>query len=236
MQYVKIKQAIEEQIESGLLTPKQKLPSERALAESFDTTRVTLREALAVLESEGTIYREDRRGWFIAPVPLAYDPARAFDFLVLAQSQQREAKIHVVSAKMMLANKQAASVLELPPFSQVYCLQRVYWLDERPVSYVTHYVRADKFEKFLEHELSDSLSNIYRQHYQKSYHQVQFRLGASSLFDDLAQALRATSGSPATLIETVNYSESGEKLDCSFEYWRQDAICVESTIDVINFG
>ncbi|MFA0071123.1 GntR family transcriptional regulator, partial [Vibrio breoganii] len=35
MQYVKIKDVIVEQIESGMLTPRQKLPAERKLAESF---------------------------------------------------------------------------------------------------------------------------------------------------------------------------------------------------------
>lgn len=74
MQYVEIKIAVEEQIESGLLPPGQKLPPERKLAESFNTTRVTLREALSLLEIEGKIYREDRRGWFISPPPLSYDP------------------------------------------------------------------------------------------------------------------------------------------------------------------
>ncbi len=49
MQYVKIKDSIVEQIEAGMLSPRQKLPAERKLAESFDTTRVTLREALSLL-------------------------------------------------------------------------------------------------------------------------------------------------------------------------------------------
>ncbi|TQP55017.1 GntR family transcriptional regulator, partial [Vibrio cholerae] len=37
MQYVKIKDAIVEQIDAGMLMPRQKLPAERKLAESFDT-------------------------------------------------------------------------------------------------------------------------------------------------------------------------------------------------------
>ena len=44
-----------------------RLPSERQLSEEYSTTRITLREALALLESRGEIYRELRRGWFIAP-------------------------------------------------------------------------------------------------------------------------------------------------------------------------
>ena len=39
--------ALQEQIEHGLLAPGGKLPAERKLSEVFDTTRITLREALA---------------------------------------------------------------------------------------------------------------------------------------------------------------------------------------------
>lgn len=59
MQYIEIKESIVEQIASGVLLAGQKLPSERQLAESFNTTRVTLREALSILETNGLIYRED---------------------------------------------------------------------------------------------------------------------------------------------------------------------------------
>lgn len=92
MQYVKIKDSIVEQIEAGMLSPRQKLPAERKLAESFDTTRVTLREALSLLEAEGRIYREDRRGWFISPEPLRYDPTQTLNFPNMAKAQNRVQK------------------------------------------------------------------------------------------------------------------------------------------------
>ncbi len=82
MQYVKIKDAIVEQIDAGMLMPRQKLPAERKLAESFDTTRVTLREALSLLEAEGKIYREDRRGWFISPRLYAMTPLKRSTLLI----------------------------------------------------------------------------------------------------------------------------------------------------------
>ncbi len=99
MQYVKIKDSIVEQIEAGMLSPRQKLPAERKLAESFDTTRVTLREALSLLEAEGRIYREDRRGWFISPEPLRYDPTQTLNFPNMAKAQNRVPKTELVAAK-----------------------------------------------------------------------------------------------------------------------------------------
>lgn len=169
MQYVKIKDSIVEQIEAGMLAPRQKLPAERKLAESFDTTRVTLREALSLLEAEGRIYREDRRGWFISPVPLRYDPTQTLNFTNMALAQNRVPKTQLLGAKAILANKVAARLLNLQPFSDVFRVDRVRYLEDRPVVYVTNYVRPELFPNLLDHDLSNSLTDIYREHFGVSY-------------------------------------------------------------------
>ena len=228
MQYVKIKDSIVEQIESGLLSPRQKLPAERKLAESFDTTRVTLREALSVLEAEGRIYREDRRGWFISPEPLQYDPTQTLNFPNMAKAQNRVPKTEIVSAKGILANKQAARLLNLQPFSDVYRVDRVRYLEERPVVYVVNYVRPELFPNLLDFDLSNSLMDIYREHFGVTYQKIRYRISTSTLLGETAQALRATSGAPAMVVERVNYNQHGELFDCDIGYWCHDAISIES--------
>ncbi|RTZ18079.1 phosphonate utilization transcriptional regulator PhnR [Vibrio aquaticus] len=232
MQYVKIKDSIIEQVESGMLSPRQKLPAERKLAESFDTTRVTLREALSLLEAEGSIYREDRRGWFISPEPLKYDPTQVVSFPSLAKAQNRTPKTELVATKSIIANKQATRLLELPPFSDVYRVDRVRYLEDRPVVHVTHYLRPDVFPNLLAYDLSGSLTDIYREQYDVKYHKVRYRISTSSLLGEEAQALRATSGTPAMVIERVGYNEQGLPIGCDIEYWRHDAISIESMAEI----
>lgn len=232
MQYVKIKDAVIEQIESGLLLPSQKLPSERQLAESFHTTRVTLREALSLLETEGKVYREDRRGWFISPEPLIYDLTQACDFTAMALAQQRKPETKVIAAKSMLADKQASTRLKLEPFSQVYRIERIRYLEGRPVAFVTHYVSPKLFPDLLKHDLQTPLIDIYRESYDQEYKQVRYRITVSSFTETAAQVLHATAGGPATLIEKTRYSQDGILLDCAFELWRHDAMSIESMIDL----
>lgn len=232
MQYVKIKNAIVEQIDSGLLLPRQKLPAERKLAESFDTTRVTLREALSLLEAEGRIFREDRRGWFISPAPLRYDPTQALNFTNRALSQNRQPKTELIAAKGGLADKQATRLLNLPPFSDVYRVDRVRYLEDRPVSYVTSYIRPEFFPNLLDFELSTSLTDIYRDHFGVACHRVRYRISTSSLLGEMAQALRATSGTPTLVVERINYNQAGEQIDGHIEYWRHDAMSIESLAEL----
>ncbi|MBY8035375.1 phosphonate utilization transcriptional regulator PhnR [Vibrio fluvialis] len=228
MQYVKIKDAIVEQIDAGMLTPRQKLPAERKLAESFDTTRVTLREALSLLEAERKIYREDRRGWFISPETLRYDPSQTLNFTNMALAQNRQPKTELVSAKSVIANKQATKLLNLKPFSDVYRVDRVRYLENRPVVYVTNYIRPELFPNLLDFDLSNSLTDIYREHFGTQYQTIRYRITTSSLLGETAQALRATAGTPAMVVERVNYNQNGDLIDCDIEYWRHDAISIES--------
>lgn len=232
MQYVKIKDVIVEQIDSGMLQPRQKLPSERKLAESFGTTRVTLREALSLLESEGKLYREDRRGWFIAPEPLRYDPTQTLNFTGMALAQGRKPKTELLAAKAMLASKQASQLLSLAPFSDVYRVDRVRYLEDRPVVFVTNFIRPELFPNLLDFDLSLSLTDIYREQFGVVYQKTRYRIGTTSLLGETAAALRATSGAPAMVVERTNYNPAGDLIDCDIEYWRHDAISIESVAEL----
>ncbi|MFQ5458544.1 MAG: GntR family transcriptional regulator, partial [Myxococcota bacterium] len=84
-------------IEVGTLAPGTKLPSERALAEEFSLTRVTVRQALIRMEAEGLIFREERRGWFVSPPRVRYDPTANTSFTESITEQGRVAGTTVLS-------------------------------------------------------------------------------------------------------------------------------------------
>ncbi|GAD90565.1 putative GntR family transcriptional regulator [Vibrio halioticoli NBRC 102217] len=234
MQYVKIKDVIVEQIESGQLSPRQKLPAERKLAELFDTTRVTLREALSLLEAEGRIYREDRRGWFISPAPLRYDPTLALNFADMAKLQNREPLTELISAKSVLADKHVSALLGLPAFSDVFQVERVRYLEQRPVVFVKNYVIPALTPTLLDCDLSSSLTDIYREQFGVRYSEIRYRVSTTSLFGNVAQKLRATAGTPAMLVQRLNYDKHAGLIDCDLEYWRHDAICIESASKLLD--
>lgn len=94
--------------------------------------------------------------------------------------------------------------------------------------YVTNYIRPELFPNLLDHDLSKSLTDIYREHFGVVYQTIRYRVSTTSLLGETAQALRATSGSPAMVVERINYNQDGELIDCDIEYWRHDAISIES--------
>ncbi|KJZ13519.1 MAG: phosphonate utilization transcriptional regulator PhnR [Marinomonas sp.] len=233
MQYLKIMESINEQIEAGLLAPGSKFPAERKLAETFNTSRVTLREALSLLESDGKIFREDRRGWFVSPTALAYDPTNTDNFKTMAIKAKREPRSELLSAELLPCPRDAAKLLGVEAFTQVYKLERLRFLDNRPVAVTINYVIAEYFPELQEKDFIASLTHTYKEDYDILYSQTRYHIRTSSLQGEIAQALRATSGSPAMLVERVNHDQNGRLIDCDLEYWRHDAINIQSVATLI---
>ncbi len=63
--YIKIVDAIHAHIRTNGLKPGDKLPSEREMAESFRTSRNSVREALRVMENQGMLEVKTGRGTFL---------------------------------------------------------------------------------------------------------------------------------------------------------------------------
>ena len=225
-QYQIIRSALSEQIETGALGAGSKLPSERQLSEMFGTTRITLREALSSLEADGLVYREDRRGWFISPERIEYDPTVNSNFHAMVKKQGRTPGTQLISAQIVPATSKVQKLLELPPLAPVIRLQRIRSVDQRKVLYVENYINPAFFTNLLDYDLSKSLSDIYLEHFDIRYSQVHFRLYPVGLHDNAAANLKVTSGSSGMLVNRINRDQYGRIIDCDFEYWRQDAVVI----------
>ena len=221
-----IAQALREQIEQGGLASGSKLPAERVLSERFATTRITLREALGQLEASGLIYREERRGWFVSPPRIAYNPLNVTHFHAMVRSQGREPATELIEARQLLAPACVGQLLELPAFSSVYQIRRARRVDGRLVLYVEHYLNAEIFAGILEHDLTASLTELYESRYGIHYGRARFEMLPTALHAEAAQALKVAAGSPALQITRINRDQHGRIIDCDLEYWRHDAIAV----------
>ncbi|MGH8353736.1 MAG: UTRA domain-containing protein [Pseudomonas sp.] len=218
--------ALEEQIEHGLLPPGGKLPAERKLSELFTTTRITLREALGQLEAQGLIYREERRGWFVSPPRLAYNPLVRSHFHAMVGEQGRVPATEVISARLLPASAEICELLELPALSSVIQIRRARRIDGRLVLYVEHYLNPAYFPGILDFDLTRSLTDLYASHYDIHYGRVRFDMVPTALQAEAAAALRVAVGGPALRITRLNRDQHGRLIDCDLEFWRHDAIHV----------
>ncbi len=77
--YKSLAAELRREIYSGVLKPGERLPSKRMLAEEKKLSMMTISGALELLEAEGCIYTEQRRGCFVSPDIIV--PTRSFSEL-----------------------------------------------------------------------------------------------------------------------------------------------------------
>ncbi|GGR91743.1 GntR family transcriptional regulator [Deinococcus sedimenti] len=137
--YVQVAQGLTQRIDSGQLRPGSALPAERDLAAHLGVSRVTIRQALALLAQQGLLTRRHGSGTFVTPPPRPGDlPARTLGLLssfsedVRSRGQQPGARI--ISFERTRPTPQEAMSLAVSPSETVYRLRRLRTADGEPLA------------------------------------------------------------------------------------------------------
>ncbi|HHF3230503.1 TPA: UTRA domain-containing protein [Vibrio diabolicus] len=222
----KIRSSLKQQILSGIMSEGQKLPSERELSELFSTTRITIKDALVSLETEGLIYREERRGWYVSPERICYNPLSRSHFHQMIREQHRIAETKLLNVRSEMAAGEYAKSLEVERITPIYVIERLRFIDGRAVLFVENVLKAALFEGILSENLTMSLTGIYREKYGYETKRSRFDVIPTSAPAHVAKALNLAEGQPVLKIRRVNYKQDGKLMDCEFEYWRPDAVII----------
>ncbi|EIK94632.1 putative transcriptional regulator [Pseudomonas sp. M47T1] len=230
-QYLRISDQLAEDIAHGRLAPGERLATERDMAEHFGCTRVTLRQALQRLEAQGTLYRGHRRGWFVAPTPIRYDPTRITGFMEYVSAQGREPRTECLLAEQRPAGAWLAQRMGIGAQDLVFYLQRRRWVDARPVLLETNVLNPSWCPGLLEHRLDGSLTALLREHYGQQQARSQINLKPCLLDEGQSAELEIASGSSGLYLERVCFAQDGSIVEFDREFWRPDAVEVTLSID-----
>lgn len=229
--FKKIKEVLRDQIFGKLLLPLQKLPSERELSELFSITRISVKSALDSLETEGLIYREDRRGWFVSPPRVRYNPLSRCHFHQMITEQQRIAETKLIDVRTVMAPSDIAKELELTELTNIHIIERLRYIDGRAALFVENCLISHWFPDILSENLAQSLTTLYRDKYGFTTSRSHFDFIPTSAPEHVAHALNIRPGQQILKICRVNYNQDNHLIDCEFEYWRPDAVMISIDSD-----
>ncbi|MET7766776.1 GntR family transcriptional regulator, partial [Streptomyces sp. NPDC005393] len=147
-----IADALREAIDKGRFREGDKLPSETELVEHFGVSRMTVRNALSLLQQEGLAVSEHGKGVFVRPRPpvrrLASDrfARRHRDqgksaFTVEAEAAGSRPEVDGLEVKEERPSPDISARLGSP--RKVLARRRRYLLDGRPVEFATSYLPLD---------------------------------------------------------------------------------------------
>lgn len=228
--YLKLRDRIANDIRTGDLLPHTRLPSERVLADAHDTTRVTARLALSQLEAEGKIYRSNRRGWFVSPERLIYNPTYDYSFTDYVSAQNRVPKTETLSVDMTQVTTWLSERTGLAVDQPIVHLRRRRYIDNRPVLVENIYLDPGRLPGIETYDFNRSLWKLLRERYGVELTQKRIQMYPTALVDPQAEALGVSAGTAGLYVNRASRDGAGHFIEFDEEFWLHDTLCI--SVDV----
>ena len=176
--YIRIHDALKKKIDDGFWEISQRLPSERDLADDYEVSRMTLRQAITLLVEEGILERRVGSGTYVASHRVQEKMRGTTSFTEIVRSQGKTPSSQVVSYQRKPANETEIQQLQLKTSDYVVRMERVRYADNMPLVFevasipeklIREFKREDITEHFFQtltdngYEIGKSQQTIYDQ-------------------------------------------------------------------------
>jgi GntR family transcriptional regulator len=229
--YVKIREALRQEITDGTLQRGEKILSEDLLAEKYNVSRMTVRQGIADLIDEGYLYRRHGVGTFVAFPHVERDHSRLTNFFEISESKGIHAWARVLSVDVIPAKQRVAKALDLGEGEKVIRIQTLRFTDIGPVTVHDAHVPYKLFAHFIEENLEvQRLWSLFEQCGYKVKRAVQ-RLEARDAGPELARLLQVDECTPILYKERTVYAEDGTPVEFTYCYNRGDMYSLTVTLE-----
>jgi GntR family transcriptional regulator len=217
-------QHIRRQIETGRYAGGERLPSESELAESFELSRLPVRQAMAKLADEGLVERKQGVGTFVTPRKLAVQ----HDLSLSSSWRERfEQEGHASSSALLESAQQATLPAEMAsrvaaaeavgPFA---FLKRVHHVDDQPIGTTESWVPVALAPGLADGPLDGgSLSVTLQNKYGLAAATVESSLETVLATAADAQLLDTVADVPLFVVAAVSRLKNSELLEISRTVW-----------------
>lgn len=227
--YLQIAENFITRIDAGELHVGDKLPTERELSEQLNVNRLTIRQALGVLESQGLITRRQGSGTYIAQPKIEHPTSRFFWFTRQMKITGRTPGARLIFFEREVANTVTARELNLSLSAPVYHCNRLRLVNQAPVLLENFYLPGDVFPNMEQHDLNErSLYEIMDTEYGVKVTRLRFSLETAPATEYEAAHLGINPGAPIFLERRVTADQNGRIVEFAKDIYRGDRIVFTS--------
>ena len=218
--YYTVKRHLLEIIEE--LPPGAALPTERVLTVELETSRTTVRQALAELVGDGKLVRRQGSGTFVA------EPKISWPLLMSSFTEQAAANGFVASAKLLAAERvraddRIAERLGLRPGAAVFRLERLRYTDDIPMAVETSHLPAARFPGLAkELQQTSSLYRALKERYGVVPVTAEETIETAAASPREAELLNCDTGAPMLVLSRHSFDADGVPVEWVKSWYRGD--------------
>jgi GntR family transcriptional regulator len=221
--YYQIAASLRDQIESGKLVPGSRLPPERELSELLGVNRMTLRQALQVLEGQGLLIRRQGDGTYVSDPKIERQAGRLFSFTRGMERRGFKPGAKVIAFTQRPVEPYIAVHLKLPVSAPVYDILRLRSINEEPVMLERYTIAVARFPDLDQHDSTDrSLYEILEKEYGVSITQARQSLEPVIAAEYEAALLGIGPGAPLMLERRISFDRNNQPVEYGKDLYRGD--------------
>ena len=218
--YYKLKELLVELIQQ--LPPGSPLPPERALAEKYETSRTTVRQALAELVVEGRLQRIQGKGTFVAKPKVAQE-LQLVSYTEDMRHHGLRPETRILEIGYVSADERMATLLGIRPGGRVLRIHRLRLADGEAMSIDTSPLPARRFpglrrELPSHRSLYETLATAYDVHLTEAEETIETVLATPHD----AQLLSVDVGLPLLLLSRHAFDTTGQPVEWAQSLYRGD--------------
>ncbi|MFS0775332.1 GntR family transcriptional regulator [Neobacillus sp. 3P2-tot-E-2] len=206
--YHQLEEYIKQQIENGLLVEEAVIPSEREYAQTFQISRMTVRQAINNLVSEGYLKRQKGRGTFVNKKKVEQELQGMTSFTEDMLSRGMSPSSTLLSFQIIPADIKTAIDLRIEENDYVYKIKRIRLADSAPMALETAYIPVELVPGLTEENSNLSLYQYIEEHLSLSISEATQEIEASIASSHDAEPLGINIGDPILLIERISYLQN----------------------------
>lgn len=218
--YYQLKNIILKKIGEGEYAPGSLIPSERDLGESLNISRMTVRQALNQLVSEGVLYREKGKGTFVSKGKIQQNNIMSFSDTVRQKGLMPSTEI--IAFQKELERYDIKEILEIGRDEVIYVIKRLRLANDLPIAIEEAFIPEKYCPGLEDFDLKSSLYRIIKEQYSYTVNYIDNTIEASRPTKEEKELLKVNASLPILRINGISYTETGLKLFYEKDVYRSD--------------
>ena len=228
--YMQIADILRDRIVQGEYRPNEQMPSESELMSAFDVSRITVRQALGNLQSEGLIFRIHGKGTFVSRPRAFQDLGSLQGFGTAMREMGYDTHSKVLSLRTIVPPKHVRERIECG--ARVTELRRLRFLNRAPISLDVSYLPSAIGMRVARADLINrDVFSVLENDCQLELGHADLRMCSTLATEELHNVLGIEKGSPILFIERVIHTSAGMPLEYEELYYRGDAFQFKVHVD-----
>lgn len=208
--YKQVEEALRDEVVTGRWPAGTRVPPESELCDIYQVSRITVRQALRNLESQGLIQRGRGRGTFVRDPAIVTGARGLTSFTTEATQLGLRPGARTLDSAAVTAPEHIAQALDLDVADPVVRIRRLRTGDDQPVGVQTSWLRGDLVPGLEAEDLTDrSLYVVLQQVYGLTPVEAVETFRVTQLDEDDAALLEVPAGSCAFDVERITHGSQG---------------------------